>query len=417
MPGTDLTALNNVLKTVYGPWIGDTYHKTTRLMSMMKPTPAKQARGATIVGLLNYLPISSITQQSYGDTNLPDANATLRLQWSVDFKSTYARVQFTGPAIDAAMGKEASYYTDPIRNEMDNIRNSIGYLGHRCMWVGASGFFAQPATFTSTTQFTVSDARNLRYGDTVDILLTATGSAGQGVVNTRVTDVNGTTVTIETAMSAGITAATASDYGVYWHRGYNNMRWGIPDIISSSDPAAALGNYGGIDRDAYSWWKAQVKDVSGLSDTTLRPRFIQETLDLIDKNAFHGSDGAACDVIFCDHDTFNYLIELTRGDVRYQPSAKQVELWNDAINFNGTPIVKDKHCPANEMYFFNFKDWLDFYSPGSGRGRWGDRDGTILRQVTNADEFTGYWYSYGNLFCQMPNRQAKLTGYTLPTTS
>lgn len=77
-----------------------------------------------------------------------------------------------------------------------------------------------------------------------------------------------------------------------------------------------------------------------------------------------------------------------------------------SLSYNGIPIIADKFCPENEMYFLNTKDFMiqqlcDWYWIESEKGE-------ILHRVDN-NNYTATLAKYTNLICTNPYGQAKLT--------
>lgn len=79
-----------------------------------------------------------------------------------------------------------------------------------------------------------------------------------------------------------------------------------------------------------------------------------------------------------------------------------------ALSYNGIPIVADRFCPKNTMYFLNTND---FALHQLCDWQWlADEDGKILRQVPGKPVYTATLVKYADLICSRPCGQGVIKG-------
>lgn len=163
---------------------------------------------------------------------------------------------------------------------------------------------------------------------------------------------------------------------------------GIPFIIADT------GTYAGIDSGVFTWWQSYVND--NISDRNVTVALMQDlTLNLRLRPR-----RAKTSVIFCDDYQFNNYGGLFTALRRYKPQGKMDGGFNeDALDFEGIPIVRVDGWPAQRMDFLDKRGWeyrtlLPFKSEPAEAG--------------NVDARRQLFKHYGGPVCKMRNRQGSL---------
>jgi hypothetical protein len=139
-----------------------------------------------------------------------------------------------------------------------------------------------------------------------------------------------------------------------------NCIWGLYDMVNSADPTVA--NYGGIDRDTYTWWKSNVvvsATTYGTSDLML------SSVNNMYNTGANGRDKP--DLGLCGQAQYERLEDLLGDKVMRNDWAKGAGF--EAIEWKGMTIMLDKSLDSgyaasadlqdDRMYFLNSK-YIDF---------------------------------------------------------
>jgi hypothetical protein len=166
---------------------------------------------------------------------------------------------------------------------------------------------------------------------------------------------------------------------------------GLADLIATDN---TVGN---IDRTDVnnSWWRAQEVDQAGaLSLAKMRTAY---------NNVMDGVEKA--DHIITTQVIYEAYEALMDNTVRHE-STKLGDLGFDNLMFKSAPMVFDRDCNAQTMYFLN-TDYIELVSLD---GKWFDVSDWL--QPTNQDVQYKNILLYGNLTISNGNRQGFLTGIT-----
>lgn len=174
---------------------------------------------------------------------------------------------------------------------------------------------------------------------------------------------------------------------------------GLPAAVDDGTNTAVYGN---IDRATNAFWKAQYKDSQQLTVSLMREMFTK---------CARGGMKDKPDFIVCDLETWNAYADLVYGKTNIQqPLGKIGEEFANLgfvqISFMGVPVVYDEYCPANSMYFLNSKTIALHTDPGTNFRT------TELVKPANMVAKVGQLLWYGNLVCEEPRANAKLTNLT-----
>ena len=83
----------------------------------------------------------------------------------------------------------------------------------------------------------------------------------------------------------------------------------------------------------------------------------------------------------------------------------------ETLAYDKLPIIADKDCDANRMYFVD-EDMLTILNLGNGGFEWMDEDGAILSRNPNTDGYTATLFRYSELATKARNAHAVLTDIT-----
>ena len=103
--------------------------------------------------------------------------------------------------------------------------------------------------------------------------------------------------------------------------------------------------------------------------------------------------------------TANARFNVDAGDVGKMDLGPNQGGWSYA----GIPFQVSRHYPNGGISFLTTDSW---FRPTLLDGRFADEDGDILSRVGNTDVWEGFWKTYCETACKLPNHNAHLTGLT-----
>lgn len=365
----------------------------------------------------------------YGDGGaLPAGDAQRVNRAIVGFYSYVKPLQFTGAALDAGGGGDATNY---VKSLAFNVRNGVVDAIKELNWyafLDGSGTLAKVgATPTlSTVANTVVDvtgmgdgARYLRPGLTVDFLTgsvnTVKGTATivsvsnlLGVAGTtNLTSAGGNvTITVGPASAGGVLAVGDA---IIASGSFNKAMAGLKVIIDNGTFAA---NFQNINRANNPQYNANVITLAGTPALTrdfLRRGIwtIQQVRGAVDISKLrvwsHGSQ-------------LHAYVDMGWTLKQFNGTAMKMDLGYTAYEFEGIPWVIDTDAPRDTLYFVN-KDSL--LKVTARKLSFDDRTGSILNRVPTTtggynDAFVAYLEFRGNLGAYYPNANTAVTGLSIP---
>jgi hypothetical protein len=131
---------------------------------------------------------------------------------------------------------------------------------------------------------------------------------------------------------------------------------------------------------------------------------IQTMIDKLDEIS-----GSAPDLIVCSWGVRRALLNYFKENGVRMDSV-EIEGGFKALSFNGIPIVADRFCPKNTMYFFNTEN-IKLYQLGDWQWMEGD-DGKILHQVPGKPVYSATLVKYAELVFERPNSVGRILNIT-----
>ncbi len=129
---------------------------------------------------------------------------------------------------------------------------------------------------------------------------------------------------------------------------------------------------------------------------------LQRMIDTLEENA-----GSTVDLMLCSYAVRRKIVKIFSEKGIELPMV-EMEGGFKTISYNGIPIVADRFCPEDTLYFLNTSDfklhqlcdwqWLEA------------EDGKILKQVPGKPVYTATLVKYAELICERPCGQGVLEG-------
>lgn len=402
IPTATRTVYDNALRHVYTPKLWQLQNRDRILLKKFQRDTAQYAEGKQINIRLHTAGSGGV---GWSTGTLPASGTQLINNAYANYKKLYGRFKIDG---DLIAGTRTGYAAEmralawEARNLVEDLAQALAYD----IWQDASGQVSgstasNPSGGASTSSIRVPIANNgIRKNMIVDVLKTdgtasTQGKAGMLVSSVAVDSADATLylITFDTtngpALGGTGDMTSGGPYAVYRQGSYGNAIDGVSKIVSTT------GTYLGINRGTAGneFWKAQSL-ANGGTNRPIQLELMQEMLDTIETN----SPGAT-NLIVTSHAIWRKLADILVADKRHEGTRMKLDGWCEALDFRGVPVVRDKHAPANKMWFFDARTWTIYQD---SEGGFIDEDNQILRMVSGEDAFEAAWRRYLQLVCHDP---------------
>ena len=393
-----LTTINGILKEIYEGNINNQLNEERLTIKRIEQT--SEGTGTDAVGgkyVTFPVRVSRNAGISYRAENVmlaPAGRQGLKAAQE-QLKYGYGRVRLTGQLIALAESNRQAFASgmdiemDGLKSDLAKDENRVAY-GHVDAAV-ASGIKAKTTGAGGTNTITVDSSLYIEEGMVIDITNAGTPVAG-GTALTVDAVLTPTTFTV----GAGAPTVVVGNY-VSRTGNYNQEPTGLNKIIDNT------GALHGLDPATTSKWKSAEDGTT----TTLTELLMIKMVDDV-----RVASGKIPTAIFASLGVRRAYWNLMTSLRRYN-EPKKFEGGLTGLSFmygeKDLPVVADPDTPAKHMFFVNEKElkiWRDkaWY--------WEDRDGSVLKWVTDYDAFEGLMKQYWQIGTHQRNAHAKLTNIT-----
>ena len=427
MPQFDLSAADPIFKVVFNPRVEKQFNTAAVLWN-----DVFEGAGTMISNRGLEIPVHMAGNGQhawYGDGGaLPAGDAQRVNRAIVGFYSYVKPIQFTGAALDAGGGGDATNY---VKSLAFNVRNGVVDAIKELNWysfLDGSATLAKvggSVTLSTTVNTTVDvtglgdGARYLRPGLTVDFL-TGTVNTVKGTATivsisnllgvagtTNLTSAGGAvTIVVGPASAAG---SLVSGDAIISSGSFNKAMSGLKVIIDNGTFAANFQNINRANNPQYNANVIALSSTPALTRDFLRRGIwtIQQVRGAVDLSKLriwsHGSQLHA----YAD---MGWTLKQFNG------TAMKMDLGYTAYEFEGIPWVIDTDAPRDTLYFVNKESLLKVTAR---KLSFDDRTGSILNRVPTTtggynDAFVAYLEFRGNLGAYFPNSNTAITGLGVP---
>ncbi len=417
------TTADKILKTQYLPEVREMCDNATVLLKMLeKSIQPVEGKNFTNVIHVSRNQGAGVGAAEWGD--LPTAGSQGYASPIVPCKFIYAPIGVTGPSMKATQSNKGSYLrilesemkgaTKDLKHNLNRMLHSDGRdaLG---FWVsGAStdlvfddglGNAGYDFLDTGVTYVDGIDSDNV----TVNYGINSTGAVAVTATKTTLA-ATGRHATLSSTAAANV-AVAAGDF-IVKQGSFGNQMTGIQAVISNANPVLLSGGLHGLTVASNPDWVAQFLSADGgtTEPTTAATRKdlsttqMQQVLTQIALNSDYSEDDV--DLILCSHAMKDTYVKLCK-DERISVNQMTLDGGFKAVGFNGKPIVADKHCRHNRMYFINTES-MKLYR--MAEMDWMEEDGAILQRVPGKDAYSATMYIYEELACLARNANGILVG-------
>lgn len=393
-----LTTVNAILKEIYEGNINDQLNNERITIKRIERT--SEGTGSDAVGG-KYVTFPVRTSRNHGisyraeNVQLAPAGRQGLKAAQETLKYGYGRVRLTGQLIDLAESNRQAFSSamdlemDGLKDDLLKDENRIAY-GHIDAAV-ASGIKAKVTANSTGTTITVDNTDYVEEGMVIDISAAGTPVSG-GTARTVTAVLTATTFTVDSAVAGAVIGNYVSRTG-----DYNQEPHGLNKIVDST------GALHGLDPATTPKWAAYEDS----STTALVELAMIKVMDETRK-----AGGKIPTAIFASLGVrrvyWNLMVSLRRYN-----EPKQFDGGLTGLSFmygeKDLPVVADPDTPAKHMFFLHEPDikiWRD------KDWHWQDRDGAVLKWVTDYDAWEGLMKKYWQIGTHQRNAHAKMSNLT-----
>lgn len=338
----------------------------------------------------------------------------------INMSSNYLVGQITGRVIRTSYGSDAAFENaleEEIRFSLTDVPNEIG----RQLFNGAGQLTTVNGAVSASTSVVVNNTQYLAVGMYVEFWTTGgtnqtTNDSGlpTGYTGTLITAINNATNTVT------VTTAQTLTSGDGVSRAGNNTSFtatkelvGLDTIIDDNTDYPGLA-YFGVNRATYPVLYGNRFNASG----SLSENLMQQAFD-----AARQIGGGIIDLIICDYATrrtySNLLASLKRyplEGVNAPQFAGGLEVSQDlrtqmgeGLSFSGASMIPSRQAPPKKMWMLDTDSFKLFQQ---SEIEWVMNGDSILHPllVNGQDAYRFSLYYDANLYCEAPNRNAKIVG-------
>lgn len=411
-----LLTFSSYMKTKYGKVSDNVYNSATPLLMRINRTK-------DFVGEDKQFPVPTGYEGGVGSGSLPTAGKSNAEKVSITTKKVYARVEITRQLMKQASRKEGAF-VKALGHKMGKgvesyVRNTSRMLfndGSGSLSIGSASAANVAGTGTTGDPYLVelkmqnsttgAIATNKRASlekrdlvnvnsETTDLEITAVAVAADKDVTLTLV---GTSARLATLSTSGPFAAADT---FYMQGSKDNDTEGLRSVLD----ATSGSKYGVTIGDR---WQAFQKAVT----TSISEDLIMEML-----LGVHEQSGQSPDLIVASYKQWRKLNNILEDKKEIQVSPKfGSEKLKAKVGFNAiavkspfnkdVPIIIDRFCEDDRMYFLNSKHIILMHAPDHG---WFDEDGTIFMRKADDDAYEARYGGYKEAFI-VPSFHGVLTG-------
>lgn len=394
------TSYSDALRRVYTPKLWQLQNRDRILLQILRKDTQQYAEGERIEIPLHTAGTGGVGWSSAGTLPLPGTQEIKKA--FANYARLYGRFKVDGALLAStrtgyaaevrALGFEAKQLVDDLAQDL-----------HYQMWGDGTGVLGaqigEHSGAAAAGNFSIAKAASgLRKNMIVDISDSAGAAGTDGSTDTLIQSIvthatDSTKWDVVTDDATGDGTWDDKTYRVYSQGSRDQVLTGMQTYIAD---APTTGTVLGLDRAtaANAFWRNQYLGNAG-TNREITFELMQEMIDTIEQN----SPGAP-KLMITTHAIWRKIAKILTGDKRYPGEMTKLKGWCNAVHFAGLPpIVRDKHCPANHMYFLDLDTWAIYQD---GEGGFIDEDGQILRLVEDSDAFQAAWRRFIQLVCHDP---------------
>lgn len=415
MPGSDITQWDPLFKDDYGPVMVSQLNEENLMLRWMET----EAKDDSWVGRQKVVPIKIGRNRSVGSIpvggRLPQASRSVFEDFKIPMRNTYGRVGFDRDVISQSRNKKGSWM-QVIPTEMDALLEGMAFNRNRVVWGYGSGILALVnGAQVASTSIAVDSPGNVtgstggaRFldGDATSGMMVSFLDAGNNVQGTAT--INGVATNLASiTVDTPITCDDNAKIVISQTATQNSLNREPEGLLAGIDDGTYVGTYHDLSRTTYPILNAYVATAVG----ALSLDAIQQMCD-----AVHIKTGKSFDMFAAEHAVRRAYLVLLETDRRYSGgdlmrpdggTAAAKKPGGRTITYGDIPLFVDRDAPYRMLFGINKASWTRY---SENDGQWADDEGSVLKWITDYDQYTAFYYIQDNFHCQRPNVNARAEG-------
>ncbi|MBQ8908799.1 MAG: phage major capsid protein [Clostridia bacterium] len=322
---------------------------------------------------------------------LPTASGNGYVQFVSELKNLFGKIEISDKAVRAS-ANNAGAFVNLLSDEMEGLVKASSFNLGRMIYGDGTGLIATVASVDDNT-VACDKVNNLIEGMLIDVY---TGDSKTSAAPIKVVYVDRVNKTFKFSGNATVTAGDK----LYVQGSKDYEISGLGKIFDETQTEIY-----GVSKTEYPWLKPFVSTAS----TEISDILIQEAIDFLDMNT-----DSQINFISCSSKVRRAYQEYL-GAYRRNIEVAELEGGYKTITHNGIPVVADRFVDDDTMYLLNTNDftlhelcdwkWLE------------GEDGRILKQNQGYPTYSATLVKYGELICDKPCGQAKISGISSTVTN
>lgn len=404
------TTADSALKEDYQPFIREQINNETYLLTYIEKNDrdivTERTGGRRAVLSLHVSRNWGVGSRAEGGT-LPTAGSQGYAEERVTLKNHYGVGTLSGPLINAS-SKDNWAFASAMDEETTRVADDCKRMSNRELWGTSNGVIAAAGGTTNSVTInlasTVSDVqfRQLEVGMPVDIGTVASPTLETS--NNAITATGGTAGAYTITLTTAATTSTTDYIFLTGNGGSGNSQKETTGLQSIIDSTGALFN---VDPATYPVWSS-TENGNGGTNRALSENLMESVYDSI-----RIASGRDPNLIICHHGVRRAYVALMQSQKRFVNTVQLKGGYGSGLEFvaggGSIPVVVDRDCPANSMFFINTKHLTEYI--GSD-WEFIDKDGSVLHWLGTTDSYSFVLRKELELACDARSPHGKLVDIT-----
>jgi len=381
MPAS-LTTASNILKIVYEDRIREQINSRVKLLKYCEKSSTGVVSGKYVDIALHVTRNSGVGARRERE-NLPSAGQQGYAEERIGLKYLYGRIEVSGPSIKLS-DTNTNSFARVLEQETTRIKDDLAVdLNRQCYGNGTGALGTTSSSTSITTPVITSGIQNFQEGMVVDVYTSANfASEGASKATATVTAVGTSTITLSAAV-----AFAAGD--VFVRTGNINREiTGLGAIVNDT------GTLYNVDPVSFPIWKSTVNANSGVNRVLGESMMITMADAIVAKGSNPSHIFTSLGVRRAYFNLLEQQREFTNSGGTPGGFGGGFTGLSFATDDGAIPVISDKDCPPNTMYFLDTTHLKVYQDADWG---WLDMTGSKWQQVPNQDAYSATLQRYMEL--------------------
>ena len=413
MAGATKTTADSALQEDYQPLVREQINNDCKILTYVEKNTA-DTDGRRAVLSLHVARSGGVGARAEQGT-LPTRGSQTFAEERVSLFSNYGRGSVTGQLVKAADSGKSAAFIKALDFEMKGVTSDLKRDVNRQLWGTSDGVIAQCALTTSSLQVNLANgdsgattvASDVQFRQLEQNMLVDIGTVAAPTMKTSgnvIVTTGGSGTSAAPYYIVLTSVATTSGDNYIFRSGNGGSGANQKEVTGLQTIVDSTGTLHNVNPTTYPIWASTEMSNSG----TLRQ--VSETLMAQCVQNINIASGTWPNLAVTHHGVFRAYANLLLGLKRFNDTVSLKGGYSQGIPFvggggNTIPVVVDRDCPANSMYFLNTDHLTEFMASD---WEFMEKDGAVLSRLENTDEYQFTLFKYHELATDQRNTHGKL---------